>query len=67
VALVGMDDTELAQMSYPQISSVSLGSEIRGRLAAQLLLDRIADADLPPRREQVPPSLVIRASSGGAA
>ncbi|MEH1126561.1 LacI family DNA-binding transcriptional regulator [Micromonospora sp. CPCC 206061] len=66
VALVGMDDTELAQMSYPQISSVSLGSEIRGRLAAQLLLDRIADADLPPRREQVPPSLVIRASSGGA-
>lgn len=63
VALVGMDDTELAQMSYPQISSVSLGSEVRGRLAAQLLLDRIADAGLPPRREQVAPSIVIRASS----
>jgi LacI family transcriptional regulator len=67
VALVGMDDTELAQMSYPQISSVSLGSDVRGRLAAQLLLDRIADASLPPRREQVAPSLVVRASSGGPA
>jgi LacI family transcriptional regulator len=65
VALVGMDDTELAQMSYPQLSSVSLGSDRRGRLAARLLLDRIADATLPPRREQVPPSLVIRTSSGG--
>ncbi|MEJ3749347.1 LacI family DNA-binding transcriptional regulator [Actinomycetes bacterium KLBMP 9797] len=63
VALVGMDDTELAQMSYPQISSVSLGSEVRGRLAAELLLSRIADASLAPRREQVPPRLVIRASS----
>ncbi|GAA4675775.1 LacI family transcriptional regulator [Phytohabitans rumicis] len=65
VALVGMDDTELAQMSYPQISSVSLGSEERGRRAARLLLERIADGALPPRREHVAPSLVIRATSGG--
>jgi LacI family transcriptional regulator len=65
VALVGMDDTELAQMSYPQISSISLGSEARGRRAAELLLERIADPGLPPRRAQVDPRLVIRASSGG--
>jgi LacI family transcriptional regulator len=63
VALVGMDDTELARMSFPQISSVSLGSSERGRLAAQLLLDRLADPSLPPRRETVPPKLIIRASS----
>ena len=63
VALVGMDDTELAQMSFPQISSVSLGSAERGRLAAKLLLERLADPALPPRRETVPPNLVIRASS----
>jgi LacI family transcriptional regulator len=63
VALVGMDDTELAQMSFPQLSSVSLGSVTRGRRAAELLLERIADPALPPRREQVPPSLVVRASS----
>ncbi|GAB2917167.1 LacI family DNA-binding transcriptional regulator [Micromonospora polyrhachis] len=63
VALVGMDDTELAQMAFPQISSVSLGSVTRGRRAAELLLERIADPSLPPRREQVAPSLVVRASS----
>ncbi|WP_410817130.1 LacI family DNA-binding transcriptional regulator [Micromonospora sp. 050-3] len=63
VALVGMDDTELARMMFPQLSSVSLGSAERGRRAAELLLQRIADATLPPRREQVPPGLVVRASS----
>ena len=61
--LVGMDDTELARMMFPQLSSVSLGSAERGRRAAELLLQRIADPTLPPRREQVPPSLAVRASS----
>ncbi|MEV4755420.1 LacI family DNA-binding transcriptional regulator [Micromonospora sp. NPDC049559] len=63
VALVGMDDTELAQMAFPQLSSVSLGSAARGRRAAELLLERIADPSLPPRREHVAPSLAVRASS----
>jgi LacI family transcriptional regulator len=63
VALVGMDDTELAQMAFPQISSVSLGSATRGRRAAELLLERIDQPDLPPRRVEVPPSLAVRASS----
>ncbi|MEU4366147.1 LacI family DNA-binding transcriptional regulator [Micromonospora chersina] len=63
VAVVGMDDTELARMMFPQLSSVSLGSAERGRRAAALLLQRIADPTLPPRREQVAPSLAVRASS----
>ncbi len=63
IALVGMDDTELARMSYPQISSVSLGSAARGRLAAQLLLERIKDPALKARRELVPPQLVVRETS----
>jgi len=63
IALVGMDDTDLARMSFPQLSSVSLGSEERGQTAAQLLLDRLVDPDRPPARVTVPPRLVIRASS----
>jgi LacI family transcriptional regulator len=65
VALVGMDDTALAQMTFPQISSVSLGAAERGRLAAGLLLGRLGDPDLPPRREMVSPTLAVRASSEG--
>ncbi|HEV7708153.1 MAG TPA: LacI family DNA-binding transcriptional regulator [Asanoa sp.] len=63
VALVGMDDTALAEMPFPQISSVSLGAAERGRIAAGLLISRLADPSLPPRRETVAPSLTVRASS----
>lgn len=63
VALVGMDDTALAEMPFPQISSVSLGAAERGRIAAGLLLSRLGDPSLPPRRETVAPSLMVRASS----
>jgi LacI family transcriptional regulator, galactose operon repressor len=66
VALVGMDDSALAQMSFPQITSVSLGAAERGRIAAELLLSRISDPSLPPRRETVPPTLAVRASSQAA-
>ena len=65
VALVGMDDTELTEMSIPSLSSVSLASEERGELAARLLLERLAHQDTPPVRAAVPQRLVVRESSGG--
>jgi hypothetical protein len=58
-----MDDTTLARMSFPQLSSVSLGTARRGRLAAEMLLSRLLEPDRPPRREMVPTTLVVRASS----
>ena len=64
VAVVGMDDTELAEMSSPALSSVSLASEQRGELAARLLLERLDHPDAPPARVSVPPRLVVRGSSG---
>ena len=66
VAVVGMDDTELATLCSPSLTSVGLGSAERGRIAAQLLLERIADPSLPPRRVKVRPTLTCRASSGPA-
>jgi LacI family transcriptional regulator, galactose operon repressor len=63
VAVVGMDDTDLARQCTPSLTSVSLGSAERGRLAATLLLERLADPDRPPRRVTVQPRLSIRESS----
>ena len=63
IAVVGMDDTELAELCTPTLTSVNLGSERRGQLAAQLLLDRLADRERPPRRSAVQPKLVVRESS----
>jgi LacI family transcriptional regulator len=63
VAVVGMDDSELAEQSFPTLTSVNLGSAERGRRAAELLLARIEDNDRTPRRIVVQPSLSIRRST----
>lgn len=63
VAVVGIDDTDLARQCTPSLTSVSLGSAERGRLAATLLLERLADPARPPRRVTVQPRLSIRESS----
>jgi LacI family transcriptional regulator len=63
VAVVGMDDSELAEQSFPTLTSVTLGSAERGRRAAELLLARIEDNDRTPRRIVVQPSLSIRRST----
>lgn len=63
VVVAGVDDTELAEMHLPSLTSVSLESAATGQLAARMLLDRIADPDLPPRREEVLPRLVVRESA----
>ncbi|HEX4817299.1 MAG TPA: LacI family DNA-binding transcriptional regulator [Nonomuraea sp.] len=67
VAVVGMDDTDLAAASWPALSSVSLGSAERGRVAAELLVDRLRGGDREPRVVTVPPRLVVRASTAEAA
>lgn len=64
VAVVGMDDTDLAQLTTPTLTSVDLGATVRGRRAAELLLARLADPSLPARQIRVPPSLVVRGSTG---
>jgi len=63
LAVVGMDDTELADLFNPGLTSVSLGSAERGRHAAELLLARLADPARPARRVVVQPALVLRAST----
>ncbi|MPZ97497.1 MAG: substrate-binding domain-containing protein [Propionibacteriales bacterium] len=66
VAVVGMDDTELAATAWPPLTSVSLGAQERGRLAAELLLERLSEPDRPRQWVTVEPRLVVRASSGEA-
>ncbi|MGH3072166.1 MAG: LacI family DNA-binding transcriptional regulator [Gaiellaceae bacterium] len=64
VALVGMDDSALAEVTWPPLTSVDLGSAERARIAAELLLERIEDPAREPRVVGVEPRLVVRASSG---
>jgi LacI family transcriptional regulator len=63
VAIVGMDNTAIAELTFPRLTSVDLGAAERGRRAARLLLSRLDDGALPARCERVAPSLVVRDSS----
>jgi LacI family transcriptional regulator len=65
VAVVGTDDTELAPVAWPMLTSVALGSAERGRRAAELMLDRLADGSAGPRVVTVEPRLMVRGSTEG--
>lgn len=64
IALVGMDDIELGKISTPTLSTVSLLAEERGRLAAEMLLERLLGAaPEEPRKITFTPRLIVREST----
>lgn len=64
IALVGMDNTRDTTVCRPQLSSVDLRFADRGRLAGQMLLDRVQGRYTgAPRRQSVLTDLVTRGSS----
>lgn len=63
VRVVGMDDAQMARSSLPPLTSVNLGAQKRGELAAQILVDRLKTPDLPTRVESVTPYLTVRNST----
>jgi LacI family transcriptional regulator len=67
VAVVGMDNSALAEHTWPPLTTVDLGSAERARIAAELLLQRIERPSRRTRTVGVEPRLVVRASCGAGA
>ncbi|MGW7350991.1 LacI family DNA-binding transcriptional regulator [Streptomyces sp. NPDC054784] len=68
VAVAGMGDSPLAGAGWPPLTSVDLGAAERARIAAEMLLARVAERDAgtartPARTATVAPRLAVRASS----
>ncbi|WP_240649133.1 LacI family DNA-binding transcriptional regulator [Streptomyces sp. Z26] len=68
VAVAGMGDSPLAEAGWPPLTSVDLGAAERARIAAEMLLARVAERDAgtartPARTATVAPRLAVRASS----
>lgn len=63
IALVGMDDTAVAELTTPSVTSVDLRSTARAHTAAELLLRRLKDPGGPVERVVVEPLLTVRESS----
>ncbi|HEY9288825.1 MAG TPA: LacI family DNA-binding transcriptional regulator [Candidatus Dormibacteraeota bacterium] len=63
LALVSCDDVDLTRLYRPPISVVIRDMYEMGRLAGNLLLERINDSDAPARNITLPTHLVVRGSS----
>lgn len=66
-AVVGYDNSPLAAYRHLALTSVDPHNREIGAEAARTLLARLRDPDAEPRRYLVEPSLVVRASTRGAA
>ncbi|CAD7053690.1 LacI family transcriptional regulator [Pseudorhizobium endolithicum] len=64
ISLIGFDDVADAEAMRPRLTSVSTAPSEIGQKAAALLLDRIAQPTLAPRRWIIPTKLHIRNSCG---
>lgn len=65
--MTGIDDTEIAALFNPPLTSVSLKEDKRGSLAAQLLLKRFEDPSRDSELLTVDPVLMARESSASVA
>ena len=63
IALIGIDNIDLASLLRPTLTSIDLGAEKRGQIAAELMLDRLANPNRATKQIAVQPTLVIRESS----
>ena len=63
-SLIGFDDVRDSEAMRPRLTSVSIAPVAIGETAARLLLDRLADPMLPPRRIVKDTQLHIRQSCG---
>jgi len=65
VAVTGFDNIPEAALGNPSLTTLNADPRTRGRQAAELLLQRIADPSLPRRSVNVPVQLIARESTEG--
>jgi len=63
-AITGFDDISEAALSTPPLTTLAVKPRACGRMAAEMLLERVRDPAAPPRRAIAPVQLVVRGSCG---
>jgi DNA-binding LacI/PurR family transcriptional regulator len=67
VAVVGIDDTDEAQVSFPPLTTVTNNARAIGEQAVEILRARLADPDAPPMQVSLQPEISVRRSCGAGA
>jgi LacI family transcriptional regulator len=67
LSVVGFDDVRLASFVNPPLTTIVQPKYEMGVLAAKMLVERMHDLDMPPRREKLDTSLLIRQSTAASA
>lgn len=62
ISVIGAGDSELAELIKPPVTVVRWNYNAVGEAGAKLVIDRIHDRSLPPRRLHFPTELIIRES-----
>lgn len=63
LSVVGFDNVQLASFTNPPLTTIAQPKHDMGALAVSLLLERMADPTLPPRRRWLDVELVVRGST----
>jgi len=63
IAVIGIDNTELASVLSPALTSIDYKSEYRGELAAKFILERLNDPTKAYQKISIAPELVERESA----
>jgi LacI family transcriptional regulator len=63
-AVTGIDDTAVAEIAEPSLTTVRQPIEQIGDEAVRMMLSRLREADCAPRRLMLSPRLVVRESTG---
>ena len=64
LAVVSCDDIEEASRGYVQLTTVRIQKSEIGRKAAEMLVQRISEPELSPRRILLEPELIVRKTCG---
>lgn len=64
VAVVGIDDTDEAQVSFPPLTTVTNNARVIGPTAVDILRRRLAEPEHPPMQERLTPYISVRRSCG---
>lgn len=64
LSVAGFDDTRIARMTHPPLTTVRVPMSLMGREAVRLLCQRLADAERPATKVTLQPEVVIRESCG---